>query len=635
MPPQAPTIYDKWQAGDRDSPTLSLLELPSETDKLFTFLRMEGRNGYDETEVEEVTGQAISRPRRWHLILERAGFLYSLNGITYLSELGKAVVAAIQPQKEQRRRVARVAVRILRKYQLNNPADRGTGQYPNGCDIHPYWALLRGADKLEGKLHWDEMNREFMRVFHDDEVDDVIEKIRNARQQPDYDPRRGGSQAVPLGERCHVGDDDNVRDHIGTPWFRRASAAGLLLESPGPGGDGYWRIPDDLRDIVHEGTAGSPPEFKAFATEEEWFRYYGSLGDERIPKIDLRLTPEMRRMPRTIPFDTLKAAIAALHGHYTDGILRQFHAGLNYLEDKHFVILAGVSGTGKTSLVKRYAYAVHGVDSLESDDPLFFNCAVRPDWTDPSGLTGHFDVFKDQYSVPPFLKAVLTANDYPDSPVFICLDEMNIARVEYYFSDALSAMETGDRLAIHPNAAPAHTSLGFSIEGRIPWPQNLFIVGTINIDETTHPLSHKVLDRAVLIDMSDVELGTLFDTLAQDGTLTWSVSRCREILSSAQAILSEHGVPFGYRLAAEFIRYHAFWASGQDVPRSNAAIDDQFVQKVLAKLRGSHEQAELLKQLAAALQTFSGDNAILPKAKTLIRDLQRQLADYGSFQANR
>ena len=127
--------------------------------------------------------------------------------------------------------------------------------------------MLRAADQLDGRLHWDELNRELMRLLNDEEVDEAIERIRQARSQPGYRPETGGSSTFPLSDRCHDEDNDgNVRDHIGTPWLRRVSAAGLVLNNPGPGGDGYWSIPEDLRDIVHEAVSGSSPPFKEFTT---------------------------------------------------------------------------------------------------------------------------------------------------------------------------------------------------------------------------------------------------------------------------------------------------------------------------------------------------------------------------------
>src|ERR1700676_2372528 len=222
----------------------------------------------------------------------------------------------------------------------------------------------------------------------------------------------------------------------------------------------------------------------------------------------------MTHMPAAIGLETISHRIQGLDGVYTSDVLEGFHFGLNSLPDKHFAILTGTSRPEKTGLVRRYAAAVHGLNSLQAPDPLFFMCPVRPDWTDPMGLTGHFDIFSGKYVVPGFLQAVLTANAYPQSPVFVCLDELNLARVEYYLADVLSSMETDLPLRLHTKQGSVESDWGISIPPTVPWPHNLFIVGTINVDETTHAISDKVLDRAVLIDMSHTDFGPLFANLA-------------------------------------------------------------------------------------------------------------------------
>ena len=100
--------------------------------------------------------------------------------------------------------------------------------------------------------------------------------------------------------------------------------------------------------------------------------------------------------------------------------------------------------------------------------------------------------------MPQFLEAVLLATTHRDSPVFVVLDELNLARVEYYFSDVLSAIETGEPLQLHSNGVPLEGSNGTSIPAQLPAPVNLYITGTINIDETTNAVSDKVLDLSLI-----------------------------------------------------------------------------------------------------------------------------------------
>jgi hypothetical protein len=366
----------------------------------------------------------------------------------------------------------------------------------------------------------------------------------------------------------------------------------------------------------------------------EFVGYLGSLiGREKVHELRVwtdaaAVSPDMQRMPQTMPLAGIEADIQALGGYYPSGNVGRFHSALNFLPHKHFVILSGLSGTGKTQLALKYARAVHGVKTANGPDPFLFVCPVRPEWTDPTGLTGYYDVLSNRYVVPPFLEAVLLATAHRDSPVFVVLDEMNLARVEYYFSDVLSAIETGEDLQLHSSGVPLEGSTGTSVPAALPVPPNLYVIGTINIDETTNPVSDKVLDRAVVIDMSAVDLTGFFSTLeSRDVTLKEARAGCEARLLSVHTLMAAHGLGFGYRVAEEVLRYHAF-ASGQLKADPTTVIDDLMVQKVLVKLRGAERQRPLLTSLTKAL-------AGLPRAQTFVGRLTTDLDEFGSFQASR
>lgn len=333
----------------------------------------------------------------------------------------------------------------------------------------------------------------------------------------------------------------------------------------------------------------------------------------------------MRRMPRSIPIEEIRGSIASLGGVYPDALIDRFHAGLNHLQNKHFVILPGVSGTGKTLLARHYARAVHGIALPDGPDPLLFICPVRPEWTDPTGLTGYFDVLQNRYMVPPFLEAMLLATNFPDAPVFVVLDEMNLARVEYYLSDVLSSIESHHPITLHSSSVPLEGSTGGEVPPRLAFPSNLFLIGTINVDETTSSLSDKVLDRAVVIDMSAIDLDRFFLALnAREPALAASVAACSAILGPVNALLAPHGLSFGYRLAEEFVRYHAF-ATQELGSASDAVIDDLLVQKALVRLRGGDAQRDMLASLKAVL-------ASAPQTQLLLKKLTAELEELGAFQ---
>jgi 5-methylcytosine-specific restriction enzyme B len=388
--------------------------------------------------------------------------------------------------------------------------------------------------------------------------------------------------------------------------------------------------PDQIVVALYPPTASARRSLLA----REFIGWLGSLvGSQKIHELPVwtdtaTLSPEMSRMPASIPVADIEAAVKALGGHYPNGEVRRFHAALNFLTHKHFVILSGLSGTGKTQLALKYARAVHGLTSNTADDPLIFECPVRPEWTDPTGLTGYFDVLTNRYVVPTFLEAVLVATAHRRSPVFVILDEMNLARVEYYLSDVLSCMETEGRLQLHSNSVPLEGTTGASIRAELPLPANLFIIGTINVDETTNPVSDKVLDRASVIDMSTVDVpGFLASLEGRFPALKDARAASEAKLTEIHGLMQQYGLGFGYRLIEEFVRYHAFDAA--HLKSAAADVTDQLlVQKVLVKLRGAERQRTLLTGLDKACDG-------LPRAQAFVRRLLADLDDFGSFQAMR
>ncbi len=188
---------------------------------------------------------------------------------------------------------------------------------------------------------------------------------------------------------------------------------------------------------------------------------------------------------------------------YDDNLLKNFFLSL---KSKPFVLLAGTSGTGKTRLVRLFAEAIGAYGSGR-----YKQIAVKPDWSDSTDLFGHVNL--DNKFVPgaiiEFIKKA--ADDSNRLPYILCLDEMNLARVEYYFSDFLSVMETRDwnkSEIVTDNLVPKICYSGDNeaekLYSNLMIPENLYIVGTVNMDETTFPFSKKVLDRANTIEFSYV-----------------------------------------------------------------------------------------------------------------------------------
>ncbi len=407
---------------------------------------------------------------------------------------------------------------------------------------------------------------------------------------------------------------------------------------------GFWDgLPDDLSTVSKPAVIDQvlfgihPPAASARRSmlARQFVGYLGTLiGADKVHELQPWPDPslvdaDMRRMPATVELGTIEEAIRELGGYYPGGEVSRLHVGLNFLDRKHFVILSGLSGTGKTLLPLMYARAIHGLSEMEAPDPFLSVCPVRPEWTDPTGLTGYYDVLSNRYIVPPFLEAVMLATAHADSPVFVVLDEMNLARVEYYFSDVLSCIETGEKLQLHSNSVPLEGSTGVSIPAELALPPNLYLTGTINIDETTSTVSDKVLDRAVVVDMSDVDIvGYLKGLETSDSKLSDACAVTGDRLAAVQARMVRHGLGFGYRVAQEVVRYQAFVQDRVAGASTDATLDDLMVQKVLVKLRGAERQRGLLTGLRQELED-------LPRSTEFLNRLLLDLDEFGSFQAGR
>ena len=187
-------------------------------------------------------------------------------------------------------------------------------------------------------------------------------------------------------------------------------------------------------------------------------------------------------------------------GYFTESVIRKLHAGLWANERRHFAVLTGLSGSGKTLLARAYGKAIAGDD--DASDHRSCTVPVQPGWYDPSALLGYVNPLQgDSYIRTPFLEFLIAAADAPDRPFTVILDEMNLSRPEQYLAPILSAMETGEALTLHREGA-----LFDGVPAHIRYPSNLVIIGTVNMDETTHGISDKVLDRAFTIEFWDVDL---------------------------------------------------------------------------------------------------------------------------------
>lgn len=286
------------------------------------------------------------------------------------------------------------------------------------------------------------------------------------------------------------------------------------------------------------------------------------------------------------------------------------------LKAKPFVILAGISGTGKTRLVKLFAEALGAV----RDNGQFTLIPVRPDWSDPADLLGYKDLagrFQPGPVTQVFVEARQPENRH--KPYFICLDEMNLARVEHYFSDLLSVLETQEwrEGEIRTQALISAAMLGTPEDelkyGGLGIPENVFLIGTVNMDETTHPFSKKVLDRASTLEFNYINLQQYPEAITQeaDGAAELAelnhlflrsdylsladayepyqelVVRTTGRLVKINALLEDIHAHVGFRVR-DAVCFYMIYNERYGLMDEEEAFDWQLLQKLLPRIQGSH-----------------------------------------------
>lgn len=309
--------------------------------------------------------------------------------------------------------------------------------------------------------------------------------------------------------------------------------------------------------------------------------------------------------------DGLRASHLSFGARHDD-VVRAFVASL---ATKHFAILTGLSGSGKTQLAVRFG------DWLGSDACLVL--PVRPDWTGAEALFGYEDALQPPapdgrraWHAPDALRFMLRACRSPQRAFLLVLDEMNLAHVERYFADVLSGMESEHPCLPNLKEEPdGMWRILVAGPARIPVPRNLFVVGTVNVDETTYMFSPKVLDRAntfefrvntedlstdfrrpVPCEPAQAGLVRSFVTVALDDS--WHIrhpatelNAFRGHMLTVHALLAEGGFEFGHRVFYEAVRFASILAAAGDIDPVHA-FDLQVAQKVLPRLHGSRRRLE-------------------------------------------
>lgn len=388
-----------------------------------------------------------------------------------------------------------------------------------------------------------------------------------------------------------------------------------------------------LKDVIYRDATGK--EQKGKFTIRNYFA--GGYSELRIKKADDGIF-DIEITNVNTPYDDGKEK--GLEENITTKEASFFRPYITAIKSKPFLLLAGISGTGKSRIVRELARACWEEDSDEykAQKPKNFEMVqVKPNWHDSSELIGYVSRVsgKAEFVAGDFLKFVAKAWEDQDTPYFLCLDEMNLAPVEQYFAEYLSVVESrkcGEDGVVttdpilkkedaewYFNLTAAITSdenvrKRFNKNG-ICIPQNLIVVGTVNMDETTFSFSRKVLDRAMTIEMNEVNLhGGLtkrhesIGKLGKDELVGSAVEGvdvyddytdvCNTALSYLQKVndLLE-GTPFkiAYRTRNEFLLYvvnnlpYNKGKDGNDLPQEYViarALDEITSMKILSRIEG-------------------------------------------------
>ena len=374
-------------------------------------------------------------------------------------------------------------------------------------------------------------------------------------------------------------------------------------------------------------------------------------------------------------------------------IINPYRPYITAIKSKPFLLLAGISGTGKSRIVRELARACweEGSEEYNAQKPKNFQMVqVKPNWHDSSDLIGYVSRVsgKAEYVAGDFLRFVAKAWEDKDTPYFLCLDEMNLAPVEQYFAEYLSVVESrksheNGTVTTDPILEKVDEEWYFNLtaslttdenvrkhfnESGISIPQNLIVVGTVNMDETTFSFSRKVLDRAMTIEMNDVDLhGGLTERNEKIGKLgkaelignavegvdVYADNKevCEKVLTYLDAVNAVlNGTPFkvAYRTRNEFLLYvvnnlpynkdenDTELEPGYVVAR---ALDEITSMKLLSRLEGDDTKVSddflnlLSKTIEDGLKAVSGEeHTITSISLAKLKEMKAKLASgYTSF----
>lgn len=350
-----------------------------------------------------------------------------------------------------------------------------------------------------------------------------------------------------------------------------------------------------------------------------------------------RFKQEQNKLDEANALDRFESYLQEVGLQFSQRRVYAFHTALKTASISPLTVLAGISGTGKSELPRRYA---------EGMGLHFLQMAVQPSWDSPQDLFGFYNYLEKRYAATDLSRALVhldhrnhpeQAKPYHNRMLLVLLDEMNLARVEYYFSEFLSRLEV--RRSVNPDDAAsrqqAEVTLDLGggkerIDQRVFVGGNVLFVGTMNEDESTQSLSDKVNDRSnvlrfgrpkgmgnqTLNNQAKGATGFLshanWQTWHQtpDRLATENQQKLREWIDRLNTALSELGRPFGHRVSQAIESYVSNYPGDDPAKRLKNAFADQIEQRVLPKLRGMDTDPpndEPMKAIEALAQETGDD----------------------------
>lgn len=367
---------------------------------------------------------------------------------------------------------------------------------------------------------------------------------------------------------------------------------------------------------------------------------------------------------------------------------------LKALRTKPFMLLAGISGTGKSRIVRKLAQATiteelqkkydkksveRGFNRWELHKPANFEIVqVKPNWHNSLEVVGYkSNIGGAHYEYTPFIEFVARAWKHQDVPFFLCLDEMNLAPVEQYFAEFLSAIESRsiengeyetdpiikpfesfgeeickqmlnhligvvDASQVVQNSPEAILVNRYRTKG-LTLPKNLLVLGTVNMDDTTFSFSRKVLDRAMSIVMNNVEYDKFFSGETENDISELSersknllidrpirglslednnASEVKEYLTAINGVLDNTPFKLGYRAANEALLYVSATHQFDPKVEVNSALDEFTLMKILSRIEGDKRS---IGNLLNELQGIINDN--YPLSNVRLKQMAKTLQD--------